>query len=210
MGTLVARREEPGSSIGTPVAKRSHFLNGVGKRNALKQLSEWTTVGITIESNQVEILVQRIDQELTEGNKTLEKLRFVDDDHLESNKILHHQIVERSHGNAGSPLASVCDNLVATVSNVVGMLNHQDWSVDRRIPRDDVNNPTRLPRKHGTQNQMKGHLRTTSEIPVNGHRSDPRRLRCNRTCDLRTLRSRERMENQPVAAAPWDEAVNIR
>jgi hypothetical protein len=74
--------KQPRSSISAAVAECSHAFDSVGQWNALKKLSKWSAVAVSVKSNQIQMLFVCIYDTLYERNKTMEKLSLIYDNDI--------------------------------------------------------------------------------------------------------------------------------
>ena len=82
------------SPIGASTTEGSQSFNAVGKRKTGQEFSKGTTVGIAIQSNQIQVLFQTVDHSFNKGNKTGEKLGLVNENDLILAQLLVGEFVE--------------------------------------------------------------------------------------------------------------------
>jgi hypothetical protein len=151
------------------MTKGSELFHRICERNALEQVAmERTTVGITIQSHEVEMPLVRIDHPFHKGNKVLEELCFVHDNDLEPKDILQRNVIQVAYRNARSALVVVRRNLRLTVSYIICVFDHEHWSIESSISGNNAQNAGGLARKHRSQENLERHLRIEVVVHLNG------------------------------------------
>jgi hypothetical protein len=97
------------SPIGASTTKGGQPFNAVGKRKTGQEFSKGTTIRIAIQSNQIQVLFQSVDGSFDKGNKTSEKLGFVNENDLILAQLLVREFVQRRYANTRNLSTVVCD-----------------------------------------------------------------------------------------------------
>ncbi len=107
------------------MAKSSEFLNSICKRNALQNLPKRSTIAITVQSNQIDMLVQMVNRMRYESNESSEKLGFFDNNNLVfANSFLYRRRMEIPHRHTAAALIVMGHNISSSVTNVACMLKN--------------------------------------------------------------------------------------
>ncbi len=86
--------EDPRSSIPTPMAESCNSFDPIGKWNALQKFSKRHAIAVPIQPHQKEALSHLVYNAPNKRNQPSEKMRFVHDDDIKSNKLRVSDFIE--------------------------------------------------------------------------------------------------------------------
>jgi hypothetical protein len=161
--------KEARSPICTAMAKGRDAFNPVRKRNTVQEFPKRAAIRIAVESYEEQGLPMVLHDSLDKRNKTGEEVGLVHDNCVESHERLCLELIEgldTATGNSTTVMRN--DVILLAVASVAPVLENENGSSNRFIPRDDTQDAGGLPRKHGTKNDVKRHLRIPGVIPLNG------------------------------------------
>jgi hypothetical protein len=169
MWALSAVGKEARSPICTAMAKGRDAFNPVGKRNTVQELAKRTAIRVPVESYEKQGLPMVLHDSLDKRNKSGEEMGFVHDNCVESHKRLILELIQGLDTAAWNPTAVMRNHVILlAVASVAPVLENEDASSDGLVARDDAQDARGLPRKHGTKNNVKRHLRLPNVILLNG------------------------------------------
>lgn len=133
------------------MAEGSDSFNTIRKRDTVYQLAKRLTVGIAIQSHQIEGFPVVFHNAPCKGNERLEKMRFVYDDNIKPPERLVFDIIQADYTTTGDTTLVMRDHVVLLpVAIVACVLQDKNAHSYRCVPTDDAQNAGRLARKHRT------------------------------------------------------------
>jgi hypothetical protein len=105
-------------------------LHTVRQRDALEKLSKRPAIGVSVQSDEIEVLSVGVHDPLHERDEPLEKLGFVHDDNGKASQVVGVNVVQVAHTDTRCVLSVVGRNLIALIPDVVCVLDDKDRSVN--------------------------------------------------------------------------------
>jgi len=157
--TMLPVREESGGPICTLLAKSSNPFHSVCQRNTVQDFSKLPAIGVSIQSNEIQISFVRVHCILHKRNQIMEKLCFIHKNHLILQKFIQRNIVQIVNAQTRDCISIVGHNCaIGAIPSILGMLDNKNRSPHRRITRYNGKNTRTLSGKHGTNENIKGHF----------------------------------------------------
>ena len=154
--------------VRTALAKGCESFHSIGERNTLKKLSKRPPIRISVEPDKIQVLSEGIHDPLDKGNESTEKLGLVENDDVEANNVFCNESIEVSNGNTWGPLTVMGCDFIATIPRVVCVLDDKHRRSECSIARNQTQNTGGFARKHGSDENVEGHLRPKGSQQVNG------------------------------------------
>lgn len=144
------------------MAKCRNPFYPIRKRDALQKFPKRHAIAVSVQSHQKEALLHVIHNPPNKGNKPSEKVRFVDDDNVEPNKLCILDFIQGPNLNARSSPIIVRDDVVfIAIPTIACMFDNKNTTTNADVTRDDAENTRRLARKHRANDEVKRHLLKT-------------------------------------------------
>jgi hypothetical protein len=135
VGSIATIGEGGRRSIGTSMAEGRETFHAVGEGNALEQLSEGSTIRVSVQTYEREVLSKGVDDPFDKRHEACEKLSLIDEDDVVSNDVLGNQVMEVANCDTGGIPPVVGRNVVATIADIVGVLDDENIRAQGRIAR---------------------------------------------------------------------------
>jgi hypothetical protein len=133
------------------MTERSDAFNTICQRNAVKKLSKPSSIAVSIQTNQIQMLFVRVYDAFHKGNKSVKKLSFVYDDYIIRQQFIEPNIKKIAHSTTRRAMTIVCNYiLILTIPNIVRMFDDKNTHTKRIVLRDNGKNTGALSCEHWT------------------------------------------------------------